>query len=171
MLDVSSSFATFHRRETGSSRIYGGVVTSRVRVFVSFDRDHDRDLCKRLVEESQRTDSQFQVAACSTGGSAAREEIGEADEMIVVCGAQSDASAQMHTEITLAQDLDKPYFLLWGRRDAMCKRPLGSRPDDAMYGWSPSIIHSQVRLTLRGVKPIEVPEHCKKDAGRAARAR
>ena len=142
-----------------------------MRVFVSFDRDHDRDLCNRLVEESRRTDSQFEVAACSDARSPALREIGEADEMIVVCGAQSDASAQMHAEITLAQSLEKPYFLLWGRRDAMCKRPLGSRPDDAMYGWSTSIIHSRVVLTLRAVQPLEVPEHCKKDAGRAGRVR
>jgi hypothetical protein len=146
-------------------------VTNRVRVFVSFDRDHDRDLCNRLVEESRRSDSQFRVTACSTAGSPALQEIGDADEMIVVCGAQSDASAQMHAEITLAQGMAKPYFLLWGRRDAMCKRPLGSRPDDAMYGWSPSIIHSQVVLTLRGAKPLEVPAHCKKDAGRPGAAR
>ena len=146
-------------------------VTSRVRVFVSFDRDHDQDLCHRLIEESRRPDSQFEVASYSAGGNPARREIEDADEMIVVCGDRSDGSAQMHTEITIAQEIGKPYFLLWGRREAMCKRPLGSRPGDAMYGWTSAIIHNEVVLTLRGVKPIEVPAHCKKDAGRTVAAK
>jgi hypothetical protein len=138
----------------------------RVRVFVSFDREHDRDLRDRLIAESQRPDSRFQVAARSMAGGEehARSAIQAADEMIVICGRHSDASVQMTGELRIAQELNKPYFLLWGRRELMCTRPLGAKPDDAMYGWSPQIIHSQIVLTLRSSQPMEVPANCKKAA-------
>jgi hypothetical protein len=146
---------------------------NRVRVYVSFDRENDRDLCDRLAAESRRPDSRFEIAGCSptSAHAHARSEIDDADEMIVVCGSQSDASVQMHAELLRAQELGKPYFLLWGRREAMCKRPLGARPDDAMYGWSPNIIHNQVVVTLRDSRPLEVPEHCKKALARPGVAR
>lgn len=136
----------------------------RVRVFVSFDQEYDRDLCERLLAESQRPNSRFEIAGGSPGGAhpLPRHGIGEVDEVILLCGAKSDACVQMHAELRLAQELGKPYFLLWGRREVMCTRPLGARADDPMYGWSPNIIHNQVVVTLRDSRPLEVPEHCKK---------
>jgi hypothetical protein len=142
----------------------------RVRVFVSFDQENDRDLLDRLVVESRRPDSRFEVAGRSTGiGEAhARRGIHDVDEVIVVCGKQSDACVQMHSELAIVQELHKPYFMLWGRREVMCTRPLGSRTDDAMYGWSASIIHSQIVLTLRESQPRAVPEHYKKPPAKLA---
>jgi hypothetical protein len=145
----------------------------RVRVFVSFDQDNDRDLWDRLVVESRRPDSRFEIAGRSagTGDAHARRGMHEADEVIVICGKESDSSTQMHAELSVAQELGKPYFLLWGRREVMCTRPLGAKPDDAMYGWSPSIIHSQIVVTLRDSQPREVPEHYKKAPMKAAATR
>jgi hypothetical protein len=145
---------------------------NRVRVYVSFDREHDRDLRDRLIEESQRPDSRFHVAARSMAGGdeQTRVAIQSADEMIVICGKHSDASVQMTGELRIAQELQKPYFLLWGRRELMCTRPMGAKPDDAMYGWSPQIIHSQIVLTLRSKQPMEVPENCKKVPARRSEA-
>jgi hypothetical protein len=143
----------------------------RVRVFVSFDQENDRDLWDRLVAESRRPDSRFEIAGRSAGGSHSRGGISSVDEMIVICGKESDASVQMHAELAIAQELKKPYFLLWGRREVMCTRPLGSKPEDAMYGWSPSIIHKQIVATLRESLPREVPEHCKKPPVKVAAAR
>ena len=144
---------------------------NKVRVFVSFDREFDRDLPDRLIEESRRPESLFEVAARSTagGGEHSRGAILAADEMILICGKHSDLSAQMSGELRIAQELQKPYFLLWGRRELMCTRPIGAKSDDPMYGWSPQIIHSQIMMTLRAAHPREVPASCKKMvSGRSA---
>ena len=136
----------------------------KVRVFVSFDRHHDRDLPERLIEDSRRPGARFEVAARSTaaGDEHARGAIRAADEMILICGKHSDLSAQMSGELQIAQELHKPYFLLWGRRELMCTRPVGAKSDDAMYGWSLDIIHNQIVMTQRAAQPREVPANCKK---------
>ena len=40
----------------------------------------------------------------------------------------------------MAQKEDKPYMLLWGRREQMCTKPAGARPADAIYSWTREIL-------------------------------
>jgi hypothetical protein len=136
----------------------------RVRVFVCFDREHDSDLRDRLIDESRGADSRFEVVARSAQCSKEhmRSAIDGAGGMIVICGPHTDSSLQMSEEILLAQELGKPYFLLWGRREHMCKRPMGSKSDDAMYGWTQPILQGQVVLALH--PPREVAASYKKIA-------
>ena len=134
----------------------------RIRIFVSFDRDHDGDLEDRLVEESQKAGSGFEISghSDSAGDDRARRRIGEADEVIVICGEHTEQSIQVSAEIRAAQEQEKPYFLLWGRREFMCTKPLGARAGDHMYSWT--TVQDQVVTTLRNAKPPDVPEHCKR---------
>jgi hypothetical protein len=65
-------------------------------------------------------------------------------------------------ELRIAQEEQKPYFLLWGRREHMCTRPVGAKPKDSMYSWTREILHDQIALTLRNAQTRVVPEDCKR---------
>ncbi len=142
---------------------------SHVRVFVSFDLDHDLDLGDRLEAES-RSGSGFEISARSESPSTdrwearVRRQIGEADGVIVICGEHTEDSAQVSAEIRIAQEEQKPYFLLWGRREVMCTKPAGAKPGDrdGMYSWTSTILHDQIVTTLRNAQLREVPEKYKR---------
>ena len=142
---------------------------ARVRVFMTFDVGHDKDLKKRLVEESAKASSGFEILGFSeaaTPSDASNERVrrlmAAADEVIVICGEHTGDSLQVSAEVGIAQEQAKPYFLLWGRREVMCTRPIGSKPGDSMYTWTPDVIRDQVVMTLRVAEAREVPERCKK---------
>jgi hypothetical protein len=65
-------------------------------------------------------------------------------------------------ELRIAQEENKPYFLLWGRREIMCTRPFSAKAKDSMYSWTREILHDQIILTLRSAQIQEVPEDCKR---------
>jgi hypothetical protein len=129
-----------------------------VRIFMIFDPLHDEDLHDRLLEQSSRGNSGFKIAARSARGNQApgdervRLRIREVDEVIVICGVHTAASPVVSAELRIAQEERKPYFLLWGRREAMCTKPVGAKPADSMYSWTAQILHEQIGLTLRAAK-------------------
>ena len=47
-------------------------------------------------------------------------------------------------ELKIAQEQQKPYILLWGRRQTMCTKPAGAKPSDGMYSWTMPILLDQV---------------------------
>jgi len=141
----------------------------QVRVFMSFDVSHDQDLKERLMGESLKSVSGFEIVGCSEPSAItdawkdrARRRIGAADEVIFICGEHTEVSAQVCAEIGIAREQQKPYFLLWGRRDVMCKKPIGAKPDDCMYSWTASRLREQIAVTLRLAFPKEIPEHLKR---------
>ncbi len=141
----------------------------RIRIFVSFDGDHDADLHDLLHAQSMRPGSAFEFSARSQGGAmteawtaSSRTQIRAAEEVVVICGEHTNASPRVATELRIVQEEGKPYLLLWGRRELMCTKPNGAKPTDAMYSWSPDILESQMSATLRNSKPLEVPESCKR---------
>ena len=142
---------------------------TRIRVFVSFDREKDLDLSKLLISQSRRPGSSFEVtksegsdASHPGWGSGARTEIRAADVVLVICGENTHESILVSLELAIAQEEEKPYMLLWGRRDEMCTKPDGVRKTDAMYSWTRDILESQISATLRDSKPLVVPENCKR---------
>ena len=126
-----------------------------VRVFASFDLDHDVDLSDRLVEESgmRRTFSISDRSECGPVDgdwtARARDRIAAADEVIVICGEHTDRAAGVSAELRIAQEERKPYLFVWGRRERMCKKPRGARPGDAMYSWTPAILEEQIASLVR----------------------
>ena len=148
-----------------------------VRIFMSFDLDHDEDLHDRLLEESLSRASGFEISARSEGSTMTdlwdeklRRRICEADEVIVICGEHTEASVRVSTELRIAQEEQKPYFLLWGRREGMCSKPVGSKRDEGMYSWTSEILQNQIVTTLRQAQPLEIPEHCKRHPAATGKA-
>ena len=142
---------------------------SDVRVFMSFDVEHDADLGELLAEQSRRGGSCFQVSARSEAGmvtdrwcDAARYRIRGADQVIVICGEHTEDSVQVNSELRIVQEEKKPYFLLWGRRERMCTMPARVTRAECMYSWSWEILLQQISDTLRNARPLDVPEHYKR---------
>jgi hypothetical protein len=132
-----------------------------VRVYVSFDLEHDRDLHDRLLAQSSQ--SAFAIASRSEAGdmteawaARVRLRITEADEVVVICGEHTDDSRRVSAELKIAQEERKPYVLLWGRREKMCKKPQGARAIDGIYGWSAGILERQLADGLRRIRDREV---------------
>ncbi len=129
---------------------------SRVHVFVSFDIEHDEDLYELLVAQSRVRSSGFAVLGGSKRSTTAylatesvRRQIREADQVIVICGEHTEASAPVHAELLIALEERTPYFLLWGRRDLMCTKPTGAKPAEGMYSWTRQILQDQIVFTSR----------------------
>jgi hypothetical protein len=121
-----------------------------LRVFLSFDCEHDLDLHERLLAEAAGRDS-FAISDHSEDGAItgpwtdrARERISASDEVVVICGEYSDRSSRMSAELRIAQEMKKPYVLLWGRRGCMCKKPKSARSADGMYVWALEILEDQL---------------------------
>jgi len=128
----------------------------RVGVFVIFDVEHDGDLYELLRVQSDSPGCEFSVIGGSKGSShteaereSLRRRIREADQVIVICGEHAEESPPIHTELLIARDEQKPYFLLWGRRDVMCTKPIGAKRTEGMYGWTQQCLHEQIVLNLR----------------------
>ena len=128
----------------------------RVRVFVSFDRDHDDRLCTILLEQFRLDTSGFEVVGCSdrlleTGlwNEELRRCIGEADQFIAICGEHTECSPSMFAELPIAQEERTPYTLLWGQRGLMCTKPIGAEPADSMYSWPPQILLERLAHACR----------------------
>jgi hypothetical protein len=133
-----------------------------MRLYVSFDLEHDRDLHDRLLAQSGES-AAFTVASGSEAGdmtetwvASARLRITEADEVVVICGEHTDDSSRVSAELKIAQEERKPYVLLWGRREKMCKKPQGARSIDGMYGWTAAVLERQLADGLKRVRDREV---------------
>ncbi len=130
--------------------------TGRARIFVIFDTEHDADLYALLHAQSQSPDCEFSVTGGSAGASdtedgreRTRGRIRAADQVIVLCGEHAELSQRIHRELLAAQEEQKPYCLVWGRRGVMCGKPIGSKPADGMYSWTRQILHDQIALNFR----------------------
>ena len=91
-----------------------------------------------------------------------RGRITAADEVVVICGEHTDAAKRVSAELRIAQEEKKPYVLLWGRRERMCKKPSSARLDDGMYNWSAGILDQQILSVLRRSRQAQVPEGMKR---------
>jgi hypothetical protein len=142
---------------------------SPVRIHIIYDPEHDQDLCDRLLGEVNGGSAGFEVASRSEGSmktdrsiANARRSILKADEVIVLCGEHTDSSVRTSVEVAIAQESETPYILVWGRRERMCKKPVGARNGDAMYSWTPENLRDQLANALRASRTLEVPDHLKR---------
>jgi Thoeris protein ThsB, TIR-like domain len=139
-----------------------------VRIHMCFDPAHDRDLHDRLLAQS-RGRSAFAISSRSEGGELTEEwiarvrgRITDCDEVLVICGEHTDESSHVSVELQIAQEQHKPYVLVWGRRDSMCKKPKSAKADDGMYSWTREILEHQITYELRRSREREVPESLKR---------
>ena len=139
-----------------------GVGSEQIRVFVCYDREHDGDLHDRLVEEASKSSNGFEISARSRPQAPTdfwdeglRRDIRDADEVIIICGEHTDRSERVGTELRIAREEKRPYFLLWGRRELMCTKPATAKPADAMNSWTWEILQEQLLAIRRGAPSEE----------------
>ena len=118
-------------------------MAANVRTFISFDYDHDEDLRVMLVGQSKNTDSPFTIADWSvkepmTGDWKAKvkQRINQTSVVAVICGHHTDTATGVSAEVKIAQELDKPYFLLSGRKSGTNKKPKAAKSTDKIYNWN-----------------------------------
>jgi hypothetical protein len=126
-----------------------------VRVYGCFDVRHDGDLLTRLARESHNSDSPFEVAAWSAHHAktdwetSLRTTLSTVDEVVVLCGEFADTAEEMGAELRIIQELAKPYFLLWGRRGAECRKPTTAKHADSLHTWIWEVVKSQIGIATR----------------------
>jgi hypothetical protein len=137
---------------------------SDIRVFACFDIEHDKDLGDRLSADSRRGGSSFQLSARSEGGDVTdrwcaqtRARIRDADHVIVICGEHTAACTKVNEELRIAQEEQKPYFLLWGRRERMCTMPPLAKRTESMYSWTHEVLLQQLSAALQNTQPRVMP--------------
>lgn len=115
----------------------------KVRIFISFDYDHDVDLKNLLVGQAKNEDSPFEITDMSvkeelTGDwkEKVRQRIKRVDQVIVICGEYTNTASGVAAELKIAQEEGKPYFLLWGRSDKTCVKPKTAKDSDKIYKWT-----------------------------------
>lgn len=112
------------------------------RTFISFDYDHDEGQKHLLVGQAKNTDSPFNISDWSikepiTGNwrEKARGRIAAVDVVIVMCGFHTNTASGVTAEMSIAQEIDIPYFLLAAYKET-CIKPLGVRAGDKIYNWT-----------------------------------
>ena len=112
------------------------------RVFISFDYNNDNDLRGNLVAQAKNPDSPFSIADWSVQepfDEAWRKEVYDrirrADLVTIICGEHTHDAKGVEAEVTMAQQLKKPYFLLKGRRDKTCTRPKSAPKRKRIHPW------------------------------------
>lgn len=128
---------------------------SRVRVFVSFDLDHDNDLKSRLVDQATVDGSPFTVVDWSIREVAgdwaekARKRMANVDLLLAICGEHTDTAAGVSTEIVLAREANRPYLLLDGR-PGRSRRPPAAHVNDRVLNWNPGTWRAPVAKPKHG---------------------
>ena len=114
----------------------------KVRVFTSFDFDHDQSIKNLLVGQSRNSDSPFEIEDWSVKEPIAvnwkekvRERIKKTQQVIIMCGEYTDVAAGVEAEVIIAQEESIPYFLLAGYKDKNCKKPPAAK-NEKMYIWT-----------------------------------
>jgi hypothetical protein len=129
---------------------------SSTRLFVCFDSGHDDDLRALFARQCVAPGSTFEIVDWSRAEDPhagweqkLRSRLGDVDAVVVLCGEETHAAANVSREFGIAQEQDKPYVLLWGRRSGSCTRPATARADDHFYSWNWSVVAEQVHHAIR----------------------
>ncbi len=54
----------------------------------------------------------------------------------MICGRYTDTAKGVAAELSIAQEEEKPYFLLCGRNDGNVKKPNNAYKTDNIYSWT-----------------------------------
>jgi hypothetical protein len=113
------------------------------RTFISFDFDNDEDLRNLLVGQSKNPDSPFEIEDWSLKEPLSgdwkdkvRIRIRKIEVVIVICGHYTDTASGVSEELSTAQEEKIPYFLLWGRKEGVIKKPKTALASDKIYSWT-----------------------------------
>ena len=115
-----------------------------IRVFTSFDYDHDESLRTLLIGQAKNPDSPFEMHDWSVKEPFAavnwqdqvRAKIRKVDQVIVLCGTSTHTATGVAIELRIAREEQKPYFLLAGYSDKTCVAPTSAAASDKIYKWT-----------------------------------
>jgi len=116
---------------------------AKKRVFISFDYDHDEGAKIMLAGQAKHSDSPFDFKDASvkdhlTGDwkEKIRRRMDNVDLVIVLCGQYTHTASGVATELSIAQDKFKEYFLLAAYSDKTCTKPTSAKSTDKIYNWT-----------------------------------
>lgn len=118
-------------------------MTSKKRVFISFDFDHDEDAKNLLAGQAKLDDSPFDFTDASVKETLSgdwkekvRQRMANVDIVIGLCGEYTHTAKGVAAEIEIAQDKAMPYFLLAAYSDKSCTKPTSAKASDQVYKWT-----------------------------------
>ena len=118
-------------------------MATKKRVFISFDVDHDVGTKEMLAGQAKLPDSPFDFKDASvkeplTGdwNDKIRRRMDTIDLVIDLCGEHTHTANGVATEVTIAQEKDKDYFLLAAYADKTCTKPKSAKSSDKVYNWT-----------------------------------
>ena len=116
---------------------------SRKRAFISFDVDHDHGAKIMLAGQAKLPDSPFDFKDNSvkehlTGDweEKVRRRMDNVDIVIILCGCNTHTASGVSTELAIAKNCNKQYFLLQAYSDKLCKKPSSASVSDKLYKWT-----------------------------------
>lgn len=116
---------------------------TKKRVFISFDIDHDEGTKRMLAGQADLLDSPFDFKDASvkehlTGDwkEKVKRRMDNVDIVIVLCGVKTHTASGVATELTIAKEKKKPYFLLAAYTDQNCTKPTSAASGDKLYEWT-----------------------------------
>ena len=118
-------------------------MATKERVFISFDYDHDEGAKIMLAGQAKLPDSPFEFKDASvkdhlTGDwkEKIRGRMDNVDIVAVLCGETTHTATGVAAELEIAQEKEKPYFLLQAYGDKTCTKPTSAKAGDKMYKWT-----------------------------------
>lgn len=116
---------------------------SKPKVFISFDYEHDETLKTFLIGQAKHSDSPFEIADWSIKEHIqgdwkvkAKTRILRSDQVVILCGQHTHTATGVSVELSIAQEVGKPYFLLNGYKDKTCYKPKAAKSKDKIYNWT-----------------------------------
>ncbi|CAG0983626.1 hypothetical protein PHYC_01902 [Phycisphaerales bacterium] len=113
------------------------------RAFISFDYDHDEGAKLMLAGQAKHSDTPFDFSDASvkdhlTGDwkEKVRRRMDNVDVVIVLCGQFTHLATGVATELAIAREKYKDYFLLAAYSDKTCTKPTSAEPGDKVYNWT-----------------------------------
>ena len=118
-------------------------MATKKRVFIGFDFDHDEGTKIMLAGQAKLPDSPFEFTDASvkdhlTGDwkDKVQRRMDNVDVVIVLCGEYTHKANGVAAELKIAQEKNKPYFLLAAYADKTCTKPTSSQSADKVYKWT-----------------------------------
>jgi hypothetical protein len=118
-------------------------MTTKKRVFISFDVDHDKGTKEMLAGQAELPDSPFEFKDASikeplTGDwkDKVKRRMSNIDVVIVLCGESTHTASGVSAELEIAKDTNTPYFLLAAYADKTCTKPKSAASVDKLYKWT-----------------------------------
>ena len=113
------------------------------RAFISFDIDNDEGARRMLAGQAKFPDSPFTFKDNSVKKhlpgdweAKVRRRMDNVDVVIVLCGTKTHTATGVASELSIAREKNKPYFLLAAYSNKNCTKPTSAFASDKVYNWT-----------------------------------